>query len=243
MEELIQNRLLTINRVFYERFADSFSTTRHQAQPGVRELVDRMITAESILDVGCGNGTLARALAAKGYQGLYIGGDLSQDLLDKAEELLPKRKQGRFDFFPIDLAEPGWQQALPEGSFSWLVSFAVLHHIPGRELRQHTIDIFASLIAKEGRIAVSVWQWQNSPRLKKRIIPWSTLRLREEDLDPGDVLLDWRAGETTGLRYVHTFNEEELRILAENAGFKVIENFYADGKQGNLALYQIWQLA
>jgi len=29
--------------------------------------------------------------------------------------------------------------------------------------------------------------------------------------------------------------------LQKKAGFKVIESFYSDGKEGDLALYQIWQ--
>jgi hypothetical protein len=98
-------------------------------------------------------------------------------------------------------------------------------------------------VSNTGRVALSVWQWQNSPRLKKRVVPWSTVNIDPEDLDDGDVLLDWRAGKTIGYRYVHTFSEDSLSILAKKAGFKVIESFYSDGKEGNLALYQLWGLA
>ena len=73
-------------------------------------------------------------------------------------------------------------------------------------------------------------------------MPWSTVGINEENLDEGDVLLDWRAGETLGLRYVHTFAEDELTQLAKDGGFRVVDNFYSDGKSGDLALYQIWQL-
>jgi hypothetical protein len=60
-------------------------------------------------------------------------------------------------------------------------------------------------------------------------------------LDEGDVLLDWRAGEVIGLRYVHTFSEDGLTQLAESVGFEVLETFYSDGRTGDLALYQVWE--
>jgi hypothetical protein len=74
------------------------------------------------------------------------------------------------------------------------------------------------------------------------VLPWSTVGLDADDLDKGDVLLDWRAGDAPGLRYVHTFDEASLTALAESAGFRIIQTFYSDGKSGDLALYQVWQL-
>lgn len=243
MDSTIQSKLLQINQDFYKRFAGSFSETRYRVQPGVRKLIPQLTSSTSILDVGCGNGTLARALAAEGFQGSYLGLDMSQDLLKKADASFENPSVGEFKFFRVDLSHPEWHTTLPRTSFDWLTCFAVLHHIPGEELRGQTVHHFASLVPKNSRIAISVWQWQNSVRMKKRVLPWSTVGLEEEDLDEGDVLLDWRAGETIGLRYVHTFSEEELSKLAKNAGFDIIENFYSDGKSGKLALYQLWQLA
>lgn len=242
MDPKTQEKLLAINQIFYDSFADSFSTTRHQVQPGVRKLIKDMAHANSILDVGCGNGTLARSLAENNYQGMYLGVDMSQDLLSNAEELLGNPSQGEYKFLPMDLTKSGWHQTLPVKSFDWLVSFAVFHHIPGKELRQEIVRTFSSLITPKSHVAISVWQWQNSPRLRKRVLPWSTAGLSEENLDEGDVLMDWRAGEAVGLRYVHTFTEKELAALGEHNGFQVIDSFYSDGNTGNLALYQIWQL-
>lgn len=242
MDSRTQEKLLAINQIFYDNFADSFSTTRHQVQPGVRELINEMVHAKAILDVGCGNGTLARALAEKGYMGTYMGLDMSKDLLENAKRHLGTQQQGDFSFLTVELANPEWHRTLPMRSYGWLVSFAVLHHIPGKELRQEIVQAFATLVTQESYIAISVWQWQNSPRLRERVLPWSTAGLSEETVDEGDVLLDWRAGETLGLRYVHTYDEDELAALAKDGGFKVIDSFYSDGKSGDLALYQIWQL-
>jgi 2-polyprenyl-3-methyl-5-hydroxy-6-metoxy-1,4-benzoquinol methylase len=238
-----RNKLLAINRKFYDQFARSFSATRHQVQPGVHQLVHRMIQSETILDVGCGNGTLARMLAAEGFQGSYLGLDMSEGLLTSANELFEDPSKGAFNFMSLDLADPNWHQSLPGNSYDWLACFAVLHHIPGEELRTQTARNFSSLVSNTGQVTLSVWQWQNSPRLKKRVVPWSTVNIDPKNLDDGDILLDWRAGKTIGYRYVHTFSEDSLFILAKKAGFKVIESFYSDGKEGNLALYQLWGLA
>lgn len=241
MNAQTQKHLIDLNRRFYDRFSASFSDTRHRAQPGVRGLVPDLLSATSILDVGCGNGTLACALAKSGYPGTYLGVDLSAGLLASAREILGQPKQGTYAFQQADLSDPAWSRQLPAVRFNTLVSLAVLHHLPGADLRLRTAQAFHDLIEPKGLIAISVWQWQNSPRLAKRVVDWSATGLEPDDVDQGDVLLDWRAADQVGLRYVHTFSEGSLTHLAEQSGFKVIDSFYSDGKPGNLALYQTWQ--
>lgn len=239
----MQTQLLEINRRFYDQFAESFSITRDRIQPGVRSLLPRLSQASSLMDLGCGNGALARALAGTDFTGRYLGTDLSERLLREAQLLLGESKKGIFVFREADLTEMGWTENLTGQPYDWLVSFAVLHHLPGDALRAQVLQAFTKLVSRESRVAVSVWQWQNSPRLQKRVIPWSEVELADSDVDEGDVLLDWRASDQTGLRYVHTYSEDSLTRLAESAGFRVEESFFADGKPGNLALYQVWQLA
>lgn len=241
MEPRIQAQLLAINRRFYDQFAPSFSVTRGRVQPGVRSLLPDLLKAKAILDVGCGNGTLARALAGEGFKGQYLGADMSAGLLAEARALLGSPPQGAFNFHQADITNPDWADALPIGPYDRVVSFAVLHHLPGEALRLQTVRTFAKLLSGAGQVAVSVWQWQNSSRLHKHLLPWAELELADAEVDEGDVLLDWRAGDQMGMRYVHTFNEISLTALAEAAGFRVRESFFADGKPGNLALYQIWQ--
>ncbi len=242
MDLSVQSQLLKLNQDFYERFATSFSATRHQEQPGVRRLTQRILKSRSVLDIGCGNGTFGRALSKKGFSGHYVGVDMSQNLLGQAKEMTGKPPLGDFQFQLVNLSERGWHRQIQHGPFDWITCFAVLHHLPGAEFRQRAVNAFSKLISQGSYIAVSVWQWQNSPRLRKRVVPWSTLGLSQDDLDEGDVLLDWRAGECPGLRYVHTFDEDRLTALARRAGFRVRETFLSDGKTGNLALYQVWQL-
>lgn len=243
MEQNIRQKLLEINGRFYKQFAPSFSATRGRIQPGVRQLLPRLLEADQILDVGCGNGTLARALAGADYDGDYLGLDLSEGLLEAARQALGQPKQGRYAFRQMDLADPDWATSPTDAKFDAITCFAVFHHLPGAEIRQSTAQAFHDLVKPGGFVAVSVWQWQNSPRLAKRVIPWAEVDLKPEDLDEGDVLLDWRAAEQVGLRYVHTYSEDSLTQLAEGVDFTVSESFSSDGKLGNLALYQVWESA
>ncbi len=241
MDSQTQNHLIELNRRFYDQFATSFSDTRNRAQPGVRQLVSNLLSAATILDVGCGNGTLACALKKAGYSGQYHGIDVSEGLLSSARAALGEAKQNPFTFQQADLSDPDWPEQLPFKRVDALVSFAVLHHLPSNDLRLRTAQAFHNLINPEGLVAISVWQWRNSPRLEKRMVPWSEAGLEPGEVDEGDVLLDWRASDRVGLRYVHTFSEDSLSQLAEEAGFRVTNSFLSDGKPGNLALYQTWQ--
>lgn len=242
MDQALQEQLFQINREFYAHHADSFSATRGRVQPGVQALLPAILRSHSVLDVGCGNGTLSRALASAGFAGRYLGVDLSFGLLASAQALLGTPQSGSYDFKIADLAEPDWDQSFSVDSLDCLVSFATLHHLPGAETQNRTAHAFARLIAPDGQVAVSVWQWQNSPRLRQRVVPWDKVGIDPLEVDEGDVLLDWRANEQVGLRYVHTFTAESLQALAESAGFKVVKSFYSDGHSGNLALYQVWHL-
>lgn len=241
MDKNTERQLIEINRQFYSQFAPSFSSTRGRVQPGVRRILQRMRPDSRVLDVGCGNGTLARALVSADFSGHYLGVDFSTELLDFAERLIGQPAHGSFRFYTLDLTSVPW--ALPENddNFDCLVSFAVLHHVPNENLRKQVIQEFARRVKVGGMVAVSVWQWQNSNRLRDRVVPWETVEIDSAKVDQGDVLLDWRAAGSRGYRYVHTFSPASLSSLAGSAGFRVVETFDSDGAPGNLALYQVWQ--
>ena len=230
-------RLIELNRDFYHRFGDSFSATRHRIQPGVRRVLGRLKGDESILDLGCGNGELARTLARRGHRGSYLGVDFSQPLLRDAEAQ-PEGFSAKFK--ALDLTKlSDIEELLVSGNWSVVTAFAVLHHIPSTELRLNILRVVNQLLKQDGLFIHSNWQFLNSEKLKARIQPWEAVAIAGSDVDAGDYLLDWRSG-GKGLRYIHHFDEGELNELAEVAGFTVIDTFYSDGQSGNLGLYQIW---
>src|SRR5512134_33386 len=97
MNEAIAARLIEVNREFYTHLAEPFSATRQRIQPGVRRVLERLKGDESILDLGCGHGELARELAKRGHRGSYLGVDFSLPLLRDAKSL------------PGDVAEAPWR--------------------------------------------------------------------------------------------------------------------------------------
>ncbi len=122
-------RLIEINRDFYTRFGDSFAATRHRLQPGVRRVLERLKGDESILDLGCGNGELARELAKRGHHGPYLGLDFSLPLLREAETQ-PEGFSAQFMQVDLDHLSVVSNQLSVEGGWSLITAFAALHHIP-----------------------------------------------------------------------------------------------------------------
>ncbi|HXD11486.1 MAG TPA: class I SAM-dependent methyltransferase [Anaerolineales bacterium] len=239
MDSAIATRLIELNRDFYTRFGDSFSATRHRIQPGVRRVLETLKGDESILDLGCGNGELARELSKRGHYGAYLGVDFSLPLLREAESQ-PDNFSAKF--LQVDLTQLSAfsDQLSANGYWSLVTAFAVLHHIPSKELRMNMLKTVHQLLKPSGLFIHSNWQFLNSEKLKARIQPWGAVAISGSDVDAGDYLLDWRSG-GEGLRYVHHFNQDELQELAEASGFQVEETFYSDGERGDLSLYQVWR--
>jgi len=231
------SRLLDLNREFYQTFALQFSATRQRLQPGVMRLLEQVGTSVKVLDLGCWNGELAHQLAHRGYTGAYTGLDFSSTLLQQASD----GQLSNFHFQLADLSTPDWDAPLSGNQYDYILAFAVLHHLPGAELRMQVLCKVRSLLLQGGHFIHSEWQFLNSLRLKSRIQPWEAIGLSESDVDPGDYLLDWRQG-GYGLRYVHHFSEADLTEMAEAAGFSVIQSFLSDGENSRLGLYQVWQV-
>lgn len=241
MDSATAARLIELNKDFYTRFGNSFSATRHRIQPGVRRVLEALKGDESILDLGCGNGELARELAKRGHRGSYLGVDFSLPLLREAESQ-PEGFSPKFMQADLTKLSVSSNQLLVNGNWSLITCFAVLHHIPSTELRLNFLQTVRQLLQPDGRFIHSNWQFLNSEKLKARIQPWEGMSIFPSDVDAGDYLLDWRSG-GEGLRYVHHFTESELNELAQAMRFQVVESFSSDGEAGNLGLYQVWKLA
>ncbi len=246
MNQAVIERLLDLNAEFYQTFAFQFSQTRLRLQPGVQRILARLDPNATLLDLGCGNGQLARALIRQGFRGRYLGLDFSEGLLHEARAGLaamqPPSPGGSFEFLACDLARPGWSAWLPPIQPTVILAFAVLHHLPGANLRRQRLRELRALLPPNGCFIHSNWQFLESARLRARLQPWEAAGLSQAEVEPGDYLLDWRRG-GRGLRYVHHFSESELTALAAETGFHIHETFSSDGENGALGLYQVWQPA
>lgn len=236
MNSITAERLLEINREFYNRFGDSFSATRQRLQPGVKRILETIREDDSVLDLGCGNGHFLRALVRRGHKAPLLGADFSLPLLRDAESTPEVR------FWEMDLTKlsaKSEQLLSIHGPWSIVTMFATLHHIPSKDVRLDIFQTVKKILKADGKFIVSNWQFLNSEKLKARIQPWSRVGLSDGDVDKGDNLLDWRSG-GAGLRYAHHFSAEELLELARQAGMSLSESFLSDGENGRLGLYQVW---
>jgi SAM-dependent methyltransferase len=257
------DKLINLNQRFYQTFADQFSSTRGQLQPGVKRISQDLAPDINILDLGCGNGEFILSIMKNHHKGIYVGIDSSLELLkiaaskvhqgdqsthQKYKDLISSKDKmvtitfEKLKIFLInaDITNENWSRSFPQKSFDLIVAFAVLHHIPGNRIRKQILSNVSKMLAPHGQFILSVWQFLNSSRLKKRIQPWEKIELSKSDVDSGDYILDWRHG-GYALRYVHQFDPRELEILANKCGFYVKRTFFSDGEGGNLGLYQIWE--
>jgi len=247
MDSSTAARLIELNQDFYTRFGESFSATRHRLQPGVRRVLETLKGDENILDLGCGNGELARVLGKRNHHGTYLGVDFSLPLLRDAE-LQPEPFSANFMEIDLTFLSENIEKLMIKADWSIVTAFAVLHHIPSHQLRLDIVKSVYSLLQPNGLFIHSNWQFLNSEKLKARIKPWDVAASSEpalsgvevSDIDANDYLLDWRSG-GEGLRYVHHFDESELQELANESGFQITDMFYSDGETANLGLYQVWK--
>ena len=247
-EETVQ-KLLHINREFYQSFSQAFAETRRRIQPGVAHVLQTHIHDGDWLDLGCGSGALIGNWIQAGIGGTYTGLDFSESLLSEARANLadqPGHAGLEVQYLQADLLDRHWIEKVNRNAYDGVLAFASLHHLPGAENRRLIVQAALRLLKRGGVFIHSEWQFQHSSKMMSRVLPWSTVGIDENELEPGDTLLDWRhaavgQAEKRGLRYVHLFSREELTQLAQSVGASVIEEFASDGKGGNLALYQLWR--
>lgn len=249
MNEEIADRLVKINKTFYRDLARQFSSTRMRVQPGIKRIIAQIPENTIILDIGCGNGELFLELSRTGFQGIYTGIDFSPEMVTIAKDRSSRHFLKIMDndglkvnnpiFLERDVSDSNWSSGLPSKTYNYILAFSVLHHIPGLKMRINFLLEAHKLLHPDGFLYFSVWQFLNSPKLRKRIVPWNEVGLENNMVDPMDYLLDWKH-QGYGYRYVHLFNRAELDSLAERTGFSIEKTFISDGDGGNLGMYQIW---
>jgi 2-polyprenyl-3-methyl-5-hydroxy-6-metoxy-1,4-benzoquinol methylase len=237
MDENTVEKLLTLNRAFYAGFAESFADSRTLSDPALTSILPYIAEGARVLDVGCGNGRLALLLDQERAGMTYVGIDAVPELVE-----VGRAQAGRLgistEFHILDISQPSWGDPFRGESFDYVVTLAVLHHIPSFRLRARTLREMAELLAPRGRILLSTWQFIDSDRMRRKIVDWTEAGIPAEALETGDYLLDWNRG-GRGLRYCHLVDETELRQLAAESGLSLRSTFRAGGREGNLSLFAV----
>lgn len=244
MRDAVQQQLIALNRRFYATVADEFDRTRQGLPEGMttlaRLLHARLSLPLHLLDVGCGNARFARALAQQGVAGAYLGIDGDARLLEAAAAQTARLAGLTCHFVQADLAQPDWTTAVHAQPYTAIVCLAVLHHFPGYDLRRRLLAEMAALLAPDGLLALSTWQFLSANRFQTRTLDWETIGLCEADVEPGDALLPWNQG-APAVRYVHNLDLDEVTQLAQACNLTIVDSFRADGREGNLNLFVVAQ--
>ncbi len=220
MEKAIQKKLLTIVKNNYQQIAHEFSLTRNKALwPELFKLCESVKENDNILDVGCGNGRLWRALKNKNVK--YIGIDNCSKLIQLAKE---KYSKDNVSFLVGDILD---LNNIPNNNFDIIFCVAVLHHIPGKNLKIKALQNLKNKLKKNGKIIITVWNLWNSSKHKNLIIKFALLKLLGKNkMDFGDIVFDWK-GKQSSQRYYHAFTKKELIKLAKKANLQT-EKIYKD---------------
>ncbi|MBN1246448.1 MAG: class I SAM-dependent methyltransferase [Anaerolineae bacterium] len=235
MDDDVADRLLALNRAFYDAFADAFSDSRAQTEPGFERILGEIGLRSRVLDLGCGQGRFAMLLP-EGCT--YVGVDYAAEMLRVAEASTDGSEGAHRRFLAADLVADPWLDKVGRAAFDWVVLRAVLHHIPSYGHRKAVVRRAAQALAPHGTLVLANWQFIKIPRLMRRVVPWREIGLTRDDVDPGDYLLDWQR-DGHGMRYVHLVGESETRQLAQDAGLRIDDLFFADGHTNDLTLYAL----
>ena len=198
----------------YNLIAAEWDLSRNRASKLKTNLMSSIKPKNKILDIGCGNAFILPFVLKKGAY--YVGIDLSEKLIEIArKKYIKEAEEGKANFFV------GQATNLPfkNKEFNFVISFAVLHHIPSEELQKRFFEEIKRVSKPRAKVKITVWnlfnKWAND---RFKIV--SQLAGKQS----GDVVIPWKAtqGKTIN-RYVHQFSEEELLFLAKDAGFRNIK--------------------
>ena len=221
MRTSAETRLLKIVKDNYREIAAEFDATRKKyVWPELEKILENIKPGSHVLDIGCGNGRLLENLKDKKVS--YLGVDNSEELINLAKINYPEN-----NFNIVDVLE---LNKVVKNKFDLIISVAMLHHLPGKNLRLQALEQMKEATKSDGRIIFSVWKLWGNKKYRKYLYKniWQKI-IRKTDLDYGDILFPWKngKGETISERYYHAFTKKELKDLLKKTGFKKF-NLYSD---------------
>ncbi len=184
------------NEKAWDEIAPLWGKFRTRISPSVEDFLKDK--SGKLLDVGCGSGR--NFVNMTGIN--WYATDISQKMLDQAKNTAKEKGM------KVEL-EKAQSHKLPyDGNFfGSVICFAVLHCIETPEKRKRTLEEIYRVLKTGGEALISSWG-RKSPRLRTKekecFVPWTT---REDDRTE---------------RYTYIFDLEELKNLAEEAGFQIV---------------------
>ncbi len=219
-----EKKILKKNKDDYNLIADHFSNTRKYPWRGFKFIFEEISEGERVLDLGCGNGRFYQFLKEKDVD--YVGVDKAEKLIEKARKEYPKAKFKTADALKLPFKD---------NSFDFVISIAVLHHMPSEKTRLQFLREAKRVLKKGGKLRISVWDLLKTD---KRIYFSDVGKKIAGRIGLRDAFLPWKndKGKIITERYYHAFKKEELEKLAKEAKLKNVEIF-GKGKKHKSTLF------
>ncbi len=211
----------------YNNFSDTFSASRDgMAWPEVEYFLTQIDCCESILDVGCWNGRLLEQYQKQFWKipDKYLWVDSSEGMIVEAQKRYPDMQ-----FVVADM-----QSLSPPISESYenIIAIASFHHLSSLDARIQTAKGFYKLLPKGWKVYMTHWNLQSPLNAKK--YQDSMIEGSENEFWSRDYSI--KIGEHQ--RFYHSFSLEELKFLANESWFDIIEGIAFSGDRN---LTTIWQ--
>lgn len=220
MKKELINKILNDTKKGYNLIANDFNKSRKLPWHDIYFIFDYLNKGDKVLDLGCGSGRLFPKFKEKSIE--YFGIDNSEELIKIAKQEYP---QGNFQI------SDGFKLPFPDEFFNKVYCFAVIHHIPSRELRLKFLKETERVLKKDGLTVFTVWNLWNKKEVRKLFFK----NIFNRELDFKDIYMPWRDNSRENIfnRYVHLFTKLELRMLFKEAGFRIIKVGQTYGKSRN----------
>ncbi|MFC1789469.1 class I SAM-dependent methyltransferase [Patescibacteria group bacterium] len=217
MDKKYAEYLINRTKEDYNLIAEDFSKTRDYLSIEMKFFGKDIQRGDKVLDLGCGNGRFSEVLVYKNAE--YVGMDNSEKLIEIAQKRYPQTKFIMSSVFNLPFSD---------NYFDKIFSFATLHHIPSKELREQFFKETKRVLKPGGSFVLTVWDLNPLRMLligkterTVKFLKYLILKLfRKSKLDFNDFFIPWKKD---CQRYIHCFSKSELKRLAEKSGFKIKE--------------------
>jgi ubiquinone/menaquinone biosynthesis C-methylase UbiE len=180
--------------------------------------IEQMPSGGNALDLGCGNGRLYTQVRSK--HATYTGVDNSRELLRIARERNPEAEFVEADVLHLPF---------PDQSFDVIYSFAVIHHIPGKDNQKQFFREVSRVLKPNGTCLITTWHLWKSGKFFALIKYYLIETLKNNSPEFGDIVLS--LGKNKALRFVHSFRVSELLNIAQKFHFHANATLLKHGKK------------